>query len=205
MEKGMYYLNQNEHPEIEYLTDVQGKSDPAFYEHGSIKEAGCGLCSAGMMLYDFFGIRVPLEELVQLSYEAQANLSPGTDMKRFGQALCDKYSLTMSFSNDLSEVISCLNRGGLCIANVGGDREGHIGTYSHGGHYIYVFDYDDNSSEFLILDPSYYPHKYEEKGREGLVKKNGNVCRSVGQVLLDDTANRDPGFYLFVKNGKVTV
>ncbi|MEE8808412.1 MAG: C39 family peptidase [Lactimicrobium sp.] len=199
MEKGTYYLNQNEYPDVEYLTDVQAKSDPAFYEHGSIKEAGCGLCSAGMMLYDFFGIKVPLKDLLQLSYSCQANLSPGTDMKRFGEALCTEYGLAMSYSNSLSDVTSCLENGGLCIANVGGDRQGHVGTYSHGGHYIYVFDYDQKTREFLILDPSYYPHKYEEKGREGLVKKDGNVCRSLGQVLLDDTANRDPGFYLFTK------
>lgn len=197
--KGSYYINQNQHSEISYLTDVGKKEDPELYESGNIQKAGCGICSAAMMLKDLKNREVPLEELVQLSYASRANLEPGTDMEIFGKALAEKYGLNLFQSNSEADVISCLAHGGACIANVGGDHGDHIGVFSSGGHYIYVFDYDPETKLFSILDPSLSEGKFEKEGRKGKVQLRGNIAMTDAKVLAADTENRDPGYYLFFR------
>ena len=50
----------------------------------------------------------------------------------------------------------------------------------------------------MILDPSYVEGKYEEEDRKGLVEvKNGVIAICDMQVLIDDTANREPHYHLF--------
>ncbi len=197
MRRGTYYVNQNDYPQIPYMTDVVVRSDPRFYEQGNVKLAGCGLCSAAMLVYDLLGLKDPLEKFIDLSYQVKANHEIGTDMLMYGPALAVRYDLDMNISNEEDEVTACLAAGGACIANVGGDREGHTGVFSHGGHYIYIYGYDPHTKEFQILDPSWEEGKYEEEGRQGKVRKEGDTALCTAQILKEDTANRTPGYYLF--------
>ncbi|MSS59061.1 hypothetical protein FYJ51_09130 [Erysipelotrichaceae bacterium Oil+RF-744-GAM-WT-6] len=197
--RGTYYINQNQHPEIPYLTDVGKKQYPELYESGNIEKAGCGICSAAMMLKDLRNREVSLQDLVQLSYASKANLEPGTDMVVFGKALTEKFGLNLVQSDSEEDVIDCIAHGGACIANVGGDHDDHIGVFSSGGHYIYIFDYDPETKLFSILDPSLSEGKFEKEGRKGKVQLKGNIVLTTAEVLAADTANRDPGYYLFYK------
>ena len=89
------------------------------------------------------------------------------------------------------------DHGGNLIIHIGGDREGHIGVFSHGGHYVAAIG-QQADGRIIVLDPSYKPGKYEEEGRKGKVEmKNDFVCLCDPQLLVADTATRDPGFYLF--------
>ena len=87
--------------------------------------------------------------------------------------------------------------GGAAVIHVGGDREGHIGVFSHGGHYVAAIS-EDRDGRIVILDPSFFEGKYEEEGRKGLVEmKNRVIALCDMQVLIDDTANREPHYHLF--------
>ena len=88
-----------------------------------------------------------------------------------------------------------LAKGGLAIANSGGDREGYTGVFTHGGHYILVVSADDN--EACILDPSYKEGKYEEPGRDGKARAVDGFVYCSLKVLAEDCANRTPSYYLF--------
>ena len=81
--------------------------------------------------YDF-----ELADAIALSYEVGANHATGTDYNLFAPAFADKLGLRMERTKDINALINCLQTGGAAILLVGGDREGHIGLFTHGGHYM---------------------------------------------------------------------
>lgn len=195
----MKYISQLEYTHIPYVTRTT--LEGAEWEKGqntTVRSSGCGLCSAIMVAdrllvnYDF-----DLKDTVSLSYEVKANHRKGTDYKRFAPAFADKMGLRCEPTNDPEQLRACLRTGGAAVAHIGGDREGHIGVFSHGGHYVAVVG-EEADGRIVVLDPSYKEGKYEEEGRKGLVElKNGVIALCHMEVLEADTANRDPGFWLF--------
>ena len=187
----MRYINQLEHEEIPYVTDTQ-HPDSKFAVSGSVKIAGCGICSACMMVDRLTTETLSLEDCIGMSYAAEANQEPGTDMKRLGPALAERFRLSLTMTDDVDLLKHCLQAGGCCIVNVGGDREGHTGVFSRGGHYILAVSWADGV--FRLLDPSDRPDKYEGTP----VRHAGHFLLAEEAVLLADTANRSPAFYLFM-------
>lgn len=196
----MKYINQLEYAHIPYITrwEMETEAEREKGKHTTVRSSGCGLCSAIMVAdrllaeYDF-----DLEAAVRLSYEVEANHRKGTDYARFAPAFADKFALSWEATSDPQALRECLRTGGAAVIHIGGDREGHIGVFSHGGHYVAAIA-EDPDGRIVILDPSYKVDKYEEEGRKGLVEmKNGVIALCQMEVLEADTANRDPGFYLF--------
>lgn len=196
----MKYINQLDYPDWLYVTRI-GVADEASREKGrttTVASSGCGLCSAVMiadrLLVDSgFG----LKEALKLSYEAQANPGLGTNYKRFAPAFAEKMGFEWEETNDPERLRYCLRTGGAAAVHVGGDREGHVGVFAHYGHYIVAFS-EERDGRIAILDPYYKEGKFEEEGRKGLVEiKDGIIAVCDMQVLMDDTANRNPRFYLF--------
>ena len=103
----------------------------------------------------------------------------------------------LEMTNEVEPMCECLRTGGAAVVHVGGDYEGHVGLFSHGGHYVAAIGMEPDG-RVAILDPSYKLNKFEEEGRKGKVEmKNGFICLCDPQLLVADTATRDPGFYLF--------
>lgn len=196
----MKYINQLEYTHISYITrwEMELEADREKGKNTTVRSSGCGLCSSVMVAdrllvdYDF-----DLNAAVSLSYEVEANHNKGTDYKRFAPAFAEKMGLRWESTNDPEKLRACLRTGGAAVAHIGGDREGHIGVFSHGGHYVAVVA-EEEDGRVVILDPSYKEGKYEEEGRKGLVElKNGVIALCHMDVLEADTANRDPGYWLF--------
>jgi len=195
----MKYINQLDYPDWLYVT----KTDLAeeLREKGrttTVKSSACGLCSAIMVAdrllvnHDF-----DLKAAIKLSYDVKANFSHGTSYKRYAPAFAEKMGFEWEGTNDPERLRYCLRTGGAAVVHVGGDREGHIGVFSHGGHYVAAVS-EDRDGRIVILDPAYKEGKYEEEGRKGLVEvKNGVIAICDMQVLIDDTANREPHYHLF--------
>lgn len=203
----MKYLNQLEYSHIPYPTDV-GTPDSRFHSL-SIKEAGCGLCCLAMMIDQLTNKTVSLKKLISLSVKHKANLHPGTDMKVLGPVVAGLYDLDYSTTNSIRKAVQHLKNGGSVIANVGGDREGYTGVFSHGGHYILLLSAGKTSSApantdattskelICVLDPSLKDGKYDEPGREGKVLLDVPFAYCSPELLEKETDNRNPGFYLF--------
>lgn len=196
----MKYLNQLEYSHIPYPTDAAAP-DSRFHSL-SIKEAGCGLCCLAMMVDRLTTKTVSLKKLISLSVKNEANLHPGTDMKVLGPVAAGLYDLDYSTTNSIRKAMRHLKNGGCVIANVGGDREGYTGVFSHGGHYILLLSVVKNSSAaakdlICVLDPSLKDGKYDEPGREGKVLLDAPFAYCSPELLEKETDNRDPGFYLF--------
>lgn len=198
----MRYVNQLNYVQIPYITRTELEGEEfAKGQKTTIRSSGCGLCSAIMVAdrllpaYDF-----ELEDAIALSYEVEANHLVGTDYKRFAPAFAEKLHLRVEMTDHMEQVLQCLQTGGAVVAHVGGDREGHIGVFSHKGHYVAVVSVEADG-RLAILDPSYKENKFEEESRKGKVEVRNQVialCRP--EVLLEDTQNRTPHFYLFWRN-----
>ena len=195
----MKYINQLDYPHWLYVTrtDLEGEEQ----EKGkttTVRRSGCGLCSAIMVAdcllpNSTFG----LKEAIDLSYASKANHKVGTDYALFAPAFAERMGFELVKSNDPQRLRECLRTGGAAVVHVGGDYEGHVGVFSHGGHYIAAIA-EETDGRIAILDPSYKPEKYEEEGRKGKVEvKCGVMALCDIQVLVEDTTTRDPGFYLF--------
>ena len=195
----MQYVNQLDHAHLRYTTRTSFEGEAK--EKGkvtTVRSSGCGLCSAVMVAdrllpNSSFG----LYDALDLSYATEANHRAGTDYKRFAPAFAEKLGLKYEQTSDPERLLYCLRTGGAAVGHVGGDREGHIGVFSHGGHYVAVIA-EEEDGRIAILDPSYKENKYEEEGRKGKVEmKYGVVALCDVQVLAEDCANRTPSFHLF--------
>ena len=195
----MKYVNQLDYPDWLYVTKTD--LEDALREKGrttTVASSACGLCSAVMVADRLLADSgFELKDAIRLSYEVKANFSHGTSYKRFAPAFADKLGFEWEGTNDPERLRYCLRTGGAAVIHVGGDREGHIGVFSHGGHYVAAIS-EDRDGRIVILDPSYKEGKYEEEGRKGLVEvKNRVMAICDMQVLIDDTANREPHYHLF--------
>lgn len=105
--------------------------------------------------------------------------------------------LDFEMTNDPERLRYCLRTGGAAVLHMKGDREGHTGVFSVGGHYVAAIS-EERDGRIAILDPSYKEGKYDKEGRRGLVEmKNGVVALCDMQVIVDDTAPAEYSFYLF--------
>lgn len=191
----MRYWNQLDWPDVPYPTNM--KDPQSEMAKGNIARAGCGICSAAMMLDTLTEGVHEMRDLRDLAVSCGANMDPGTDMKIFGKALCEAYGLRMVMSNDLKDLTDCLKAGGKVIVNTGGDHDGYTGVFSHGGHYIFVLSVHDDTA--AVLDPSWKEGKYEEEGRQGKVRFSWPFAYCNVHILEEDTQNRDPGYYCFYR------
>lgn len=201
-----YYVNQLDYEHIPYLTDVDHPKDKRYAKKGNICIAGCGICSASMLIYHLTGKAMKLEDLRDLSYRAEANREIGTDMKRYAPLLAELYGLELRMSDSTMELLECLSYGGAAIINVGGNHDGYHGIFSDVGHYIFAKSYRKESNEIGIMDSAYRPGKYDDAEISGKVRmgKNYEIYTTV-EILKQETSNRSPAFYLFRMLDKNTV
>ena len=164
-------------------------------EKRNVAAAGCGPSCLCMMVDALTLSTYELTDCLKLSNEVGANREIGTSLKILGPVVAERFNLNYGETSDLNELKAHLAKGGLAIANSGGDREGYTGVFTHGGHYILVVSADDN--EACILDPSYKEGKYEEPGRDGKARAVDGFVYCSLKVLAEDCANRTPSYYLF--------
>lgn len=193
----MLYLNQLERADIPYPTDVEDPSDETMH-NGNVKMAGCGLCSLCVVVDRLTMETLSLRHCLDLSVQVGANHGTGTDMKMLAPVIAEKFDLTLRSTDSADELVACLKNGGCAIVNVGGDREGYTGVFSHGGHYMAVISADENN-ELCVLDPSWRTDKFDEPGRPGKVRLAGKFVYCTPEVLAKDAENRSPAYYLFAR------
>ena len=98
-------------------------------------------------------------------------------------------------------MVSFLKAGkGMVVANTYGDRDGYVGVFSDGSHYITVTGIDGD--EISVLDPMYKPgsDRFEKPGRKEKVRLDGVTAHADVSVLKDDCYQRP--FFLFYKPGE---
>ena len=196
----MKNINQKNYPDIPYITRqlCDKEADREKGKTTTISSSGCGLCSAIMVADRLIpNCEFGLEDAVNISYESNANVKIGTDYQRFAPAFAEKLGLDFEKTNDPERLRYCLRTGGAAVLHMKGDRDGHIGVFSNGGHYIAAIS-EERDGRIATMDPSFRPAKYDKEGVKGLVEiKNDVVTLCDMQVLVDDTAPAPYSFYLF--------
>lgn len=192
----MKLINQNDYENVIYITKTK-KPDFESGLHTTIKGSGCGIC-CGMMVADFFGYELSLEDAIQISYDYNANTSYGTKYKEYSTGLQEKFDLIVERSTSFDKLLKHLDEGGCAVINVGGDHDDHIGVFSHVGHYIFVEKHIGN--DVYILDPGIEPEKYNEPNRKDKVRFEGDYVISDIKYLIADVENREAPLFLFKKN-----
>lgn len=190
-------VNQNDYPDKIYVTKTN-KPEPDRTDglKTTIAGSGCGICS-GMMVSQFFGFNMNMDEAIKLAYDYEANTGFGTKYIPYANGLCDKFDLSCSIGYDKESLFKHLDNGGCAVSNVGGDHDGHIGLFSHVGHYIFIYKHEGDN--VYILDPGIEPNKYLEEGRVGKVKFEDEFVIGNINDLLIDTENREMPFFMFKK------
>ena len=196
----MKLVNQNDYPDTIYVTKTR-KPEPMRTEGLSttIKTSGCGICS-GMMVAQFFGYDMSMDEAIKLAYDYDANNGFGTKYKEYSNGLCDKLNLIVERTTSKDKLFEHLDNGGCCVANVGGDHDDHIGVFSHVGHYIFIYKHVGDT--IYILDPGIEVGKYTEEARIDKVSFDGEFVVSDVKWLLKDIENREGPLFLFKKKDK---
>lgn len=195
----MKYLNQKTYPHIPYITRTD--PDNPGHERGkntTVRSSGCGLCSAIMVADRLLPhCEVTLQELVELSYSVQANRSAGTNYPLFAPAFAEKVGLRVEKSKDIADLQRCLRTGGAAVIHFAGDYEGHVGLFTHGGHYVAAIN-EEADGRIAILDPSYYVGKYEEEGRQGKVEVVYDIIALCApEIIEEETAPKPHPYWLF--------
>lgn len=191
----MFYVNQLNYPHVPYNHNMANGGPPE--GRTSVGTSGCGLCCASMVVAHQTGKELPIEEYVKLSEENLANQDLGTNMKVLGPVLAKLFDLEYVQSSDKEEMIAWLQNGGEAIVHCQGDKDGHIGLFSHRGHYILATAMVGDVVQ--ILDPSDKPEKYEIDGRKGKVRKEEPFLY-VDPQLVDEACYDDRiHFHMFKK------
>lgn len=181
-----YYVNQTRYPHVPYPTMT---AIPALTRNDTtVRSAGCGLCSASMVVTNLTGVEFPLIDSLELSMSVNANHSPGTDMDLFAPYVAERFDLDLEMTDDPERLRQHLLRGGMAIANVTGDRpeDGYVGLFSHGGHYVAVVAIEEDGEHITVLDPSQLPDKFLEEGRRGKMVENGYCLHTTLSILAED-------------------
>lgn len=163
----MKYINQLEHPDVVYYTNVKRERYTREQMKSSIKASGCGLCSLCMAIDILTDKSLSLEESVKISEDCGANGGPGTSMPILAPVIAEKFALEYLHTVELGEVIEHLRGGGVAIALVGVPEGERVGLFSEEGHYILLVSTD--GKEFCILDPYHHEGKYERPERVGKI------------------------------------
>ena len=195
----MKYLCQLDYENIPYITRTDDSGEDKLKgEKTTVRSSGCGLCSSIMVLDRLFvDYKFDLQDAIELSYSVKANYTRGTSYKRYAPTFAEKFNLEYEATSDPERLVYCLKTGGAAVAHIGGDREGHIGVFSHGGHYVAVIGVEKDG-RLAILDPSYKEGKYLEEGRLNKVElKNEVIAICDIETIKQDTANRTPSYHLF--------
>ena len=196
----MLYINQNYYSDMKYPTHTAEKDHPS--HANSVADAGCGLCSVCMMVDRLCMEEFTLEQCRDVAVECKANWSSGTDMTVLGPVIAEKFALDYKESNNIEEAEGCLRDGGCVIMNAGGDYAGHVGIFTAGGHYVCMLSVGKNG-EYCILDPALKEGKFDREGRRGKVRVEGEMCFVSAEIVAEETANRDPGYYLFRRKSDI--
>ena len=195
----MKYINQRDYPDWLYVTRTDMEEEQR--EKGrttTVASSACGLCSAiivadRLLVDPGFG----LKEALKLSYDVRANWEIGTDYDIYAPAFAERLGLEWEGTDDPERLRYCLRTGGAAVVLVSGDRDGYTGVFSYTGHYVVAVS-EERDGRIAVLDPAYFPDKYEEEGRKGLVEmKDGVLAVCDMQVLMNDTETISPSFYLF--------
>lgn len=153
------------------------------------------MTALAIVLRNLLGLEITPEETAAFALECGARAASGTNMRRLAAQAALYWSLTVETTNDTATLLSALQDGAMAICNVSGNRIGHKGIFSTGGHYVVAVAGD--ASCMQVLDPGIYPGKFRAAYRAAVVTQLGDVLLCSPETLEMDCKGRSPRYYIF--------
>ena len=195
----MKFIRQLDYPNLTYVTMTElSENERLAGKSTTIANSGCGLCAAVMVVDKLLpNANFNIEDAIALSYKAKANIKSGTQYPIFAPFFAKEFNFKLETTCDAKRLLYCLKTGGAVVARISGDQNGYVGLFSHGYHYVFVNNVEEDG-RICILDPSIKDGKYLEDGRKGKVEVKNDVFALCSlDDLVKDTAFSNPSFYLF--------
>ena len=124
-----------------------------------------------------------------------ARVSGGTNMLTLSRYLVDRFGLKLTVTNSIDELIESLKYNAMAVVNVGGNREGHKGVFSDGGHYLVAAGF--YKGQIIVADPGYYNGKYDKSWRRSVSILTNSLLLASPGIIDKDAENRTPRYYIF--------
>ena len=170
----------------------------AGFEKATVASGGCGPTCMSILLGNLCGIDFPPDKAAQYAIKCGARISGGTDMRLLSACIARDSSLVRELTNDVGKLTDALKNGAVAVCNVGGDRDGHEGVFSDGGHYLVAVGVADDA--VILVDPGMYDAKYSGACRSSKVNVLKEGILAADKAVLDgDCSNRSPRYYILSK------
>ena len=161
---------------------------------GNLADNGCGPISLSMLVENMLKTPFSPQQAAVFALQNFARADVGTDYYILAAAACRKFRLWMTVTEDGGEAQRFLKEGrGMAVANTYGDRPGHIGVFSDGGHYILLTGAEGD--KVMVLDPMYRPGRFDIPGRAGKVEMRGPLAVADFDIVRADCWHRP--YFLF--------
>lgn len=185
----MIAYRQRDYPDIAYPS----RADP----DATVRTGGCGPVALSILLANLAGITLAPAAAALYAMRCGARVSGGTDMSLLGANAARDYGLRRVRTDDTETLLRALRKGAAAIVNVGGDRTGHRGILSAGGHYLVALG--AAGSTVILVDPGMYPGKYLAPYRAEKTALLGEAITVSAETLASDCENRSPRYHIFTK------
>lgn len=186
----MFFYNQTQYNNVDYSYKGNGKT---------VKTSGCGVCSALMVLNNYYGKEVmTVAKMATFAKNVGARESGGTNMHTLLKALAKKYDITYKTTSKNAELLEHLKNGGMAILNQGDAYN----VFSTAGHYVVAYAIASGET-IRCLDPYWYNGKFSGSPRKSrVVKVTGNEVWVNLSQIGKATSDRNPSYYLVSFTGK---
>ena len=191
--KDLYYVNQLGYPHVRYEHNVENGG--VIPERRNVATSGCGICCACMVVGNLTPVRPSVEEFTKLTMECGANGRVGSRMRILGPEIARRYHLEYGTTNDPQEMLSCLEQGGIVVANMAADPVTGKGLFTDRGHYVVILS--ACGEELCVLDPAYQFGKFDRDDRRDKVRVEVPFLYCSVEAMEADVATREIHYYLF--------
>lgn len=190
----MRHINQRRYSYIPYPQHTEEPDNPRG-KKVTVRNGGCGLCSACMVVDQLTTEKFSVREAAELSVAVGGSHGSGTDMEVFGPVVAEKFNLDFGMTSDINEAIEAIRDGGRVIARMANLEPHHKGIFTKKDHYITVIA--ATGDEVCILDPSWTSRKFTKWEKEGLVRLDGTLVYTTPEILHNERNTFVPSYYIF--------
>ena len=105
----MRHINQRRYSYIPYPQHTEEPDNPRG-KNITVRNGGCGLCSACMVVDQLTTEKFSVREAAELSVAVGGSHGSGTDMVIFGPVVAEKFNLDFAMTSDISFIVNTAKR-----------------------------------------------------------------------------------------------
>lgn len=150
-----------------------------------------------VVITNLTGKEVTPPEMTDYALLCGARKAEGTDMSQLTKMACGKWLLEYKTTSDINVMLEAVQNGAFAICNVSGNRNGHEGIFSSGGHYVVCVR--AGNGPCVVVDPGDYTSKFNTLARKNKVFRINDLLLCEATTLDEDCIGRSPKYYIIYR------